>query len=54
MENPAMIAIRPARLDPGPAARQSGDRHRRLERYRRAGPVVLARRGVPQVVRVLC
>jgi hypothetical protein len=49
-----MTAKRPAQLDPGSAARQSGDRQQCLARDRRKAAVVHARRGVPQEVREQC
>lgn len=47
-QHPDMTATRPAHLDPGRAARQSGDRRQHSASNPRAGPVVLAHPGVPQ------
>jgi len=49
-----MTAKRPAQLDPGKAARQSGGRQQYLASDRRKAAVVHARRRVPQVVWTQC
>lgn len=53
-ENLNLSAIRPAQVDLGIAAWQSGDRRRYRARDRRAASVVVVPRGVPQAVWVQC